>query len=269
MPRLDRETIGTLLSLADMLPGALYRCRNDVDWTMDFLSAGARELTGYTADEIVVDRLVSFGADVILQEDQGPIWDAVQAGLAAGGTWEIEYRIRRRDGQVRRVWEQGRGVFGDDGSLEFLVGFIVDVEDRKRAEAALAEREAELLRKNAEIEALSTPVLEVDDGTLVVPLIGELAAGRGAQLLEVVLPQVVAHRARWLLLDITGLADVSSASAVALLRVAAAARLLGTRCILTGVRPRVAQVLVGLDVALGDLRTAATLKAGLALRLRA
>lgn len=266
--RIAEETVGTLLSLADMLPGALYRCRNDRDWTMDFVSAGARELTGYTVDELVVRRTVTFGADLIVPDDRARAWDDLQTCLAARSPWASEYRIRRRDGQIRCVWEQGRGVFAADGSLEFLVGFIIDIEDRKRAEAAIAEREAELRRKNAEVDALSTPVLEIADGTLVVPLIGELGEARGARLRDVVLPQLVAHAARWLLLDITGLSDVSTASATALLRVARATRLLGARCILTGVQPQVARALVSLDLSLDDLQTAASLKDGLALRAR-
>ncbi|PCC73837.1 PAS domain S-box-containing protein [Nannocystis exedens] len=264
--RLAKESIGTLLALADMLPGALYRCRNDPDWTMDFLSAGIHELTGYSVREVVDERAVSYGTDMIVAEDQARVWEVVQAGLTARSKWEIEYRIRRRDGQVRWVWEQGHGVFSADGSLEFLVGYILEIEDRKRAEALLGDREAELARKNAELEAVSTPVLEVADHTLVVPLIGELTASRDARLLEVLLPAIVQHKARWLLIDITGLTEVAAASAASLVKLVRAALLLGARCILTGVQPRVARVLVGLDVSLGELRTAGSLKDGLALR---
>nr|WP_276600422.1 MULTISPECIES: PAS domain-containing protein [unclassified Nannocystis] len=151
---------------------------------MDFLSAGAHELTGYSVHEVVDARAVSYGVDMIVAEDQAHAWEVVQAGLTAHSKWEVEYRIRRRDGQVRWVWEQGHGVFAADGSLEFLVGYILEIEDRKRAEALLSDRESELARKNAELEAVSIPVLEVADHTLVVPLIGELTATRDARLLN-------------------------------------------------------------------------------------
>ncbi|MFY0533833.1 PAS domain-containing protein [Nannocystis pusilla] len=98
---------------------------------------------------------------MIVAEDQARVWEVVQAGLTARSKWEVEYRTRRRDGQVRWVWEQGHGVFAADGSLEFLVGYILEVEDRKRAEALLSDRESELARKNAELVGLDVSLGEL------------------------------------------------------------------------------------------------------------
>lgn len=264
---LSKQSLETLISLAQTLPGVLYRCRNDADWSMDFISAGALELTGHPPGAFL-EREVAYG-DVIAEEHRDRVWAAVQAGVAARRMWRVEYRISRRDGEVRWVWEQGQGVFAADGALQFLAGYIVDIEVHKLAELELERRELELARKNALIEALGTPVLEVWDGTLVLPVIGELESGRGARLLEAALTQIVAQRARWLLLDVTGLTEISSSSADTLLQIARAIRLLGASCVITGVQPGVARALVELDVELGELQTTRSLKEGLALRLRA
>jgi len=130
-----------LLTLLDNLPGMAYRCRNDPDWTMEFVSEGCRELTGYAPEELIGNRATAYGA-LIHPDDRPRVYADAQRALARGEPFEYTYRIRRADGQWRWVWERGRGVFRDDGSADALEGFISDVTDRVQAEAALrAERD--------------------------------------------------------------------------------------------------------------------------------
>lgn len=109
----------------------------------------------------------------------------------------------------------------------------------------------------------AVPVIPVSDGTLVVPLIGNISAERADQILATILSQVERSRASTVVLDVTGVAVVDTHVAAGLLRVAQATRLMGTTTVLAGIRPEVAQALVGLGVDLVDLRTVATLKEAL------
>jgi len=128
----ERE-LSTLLSC---LPGMAYRCRNDRNWTMTFVSDGGRQLTGYAPEELLESRTKSF-EDLILPEDRPHVRQQVEQALAECRPFQLEYRIRTKDGAVKWVWEQGVGVTDDQsGEVLFLEGFIGDITHRKSAEEA-------------------------------------------------------------------------------------------------------------------------------------
>ena len=136
-----RESQRALATLMSNLPGMAYRCRNDADWTMELVSEGAAELSGYRPEELVGNHVVAF-ADLIHPADRDLVWREVQRGLAAQEPYRLEYRVRTRDGREKWVWEQGRGVFDANGALLALEGFITDVTERKLADQALRASEA-------------------------------------------------------------------------------------------------------------------------------
>ncbi len=129
-----RESQRTLATLMSNLPGMAYRCANDPQWTAEFVSEGAFELTGYTAHEF---EKLSFG-DIIHPDDQERLWEATQQAIAEQRPFQHEYRIRTADGWERWVFEQGRAVLGPAGEVVALEGFISDVTDRRQATLALA-----------------------------------------------------------------------------------------------------------------------------------
>jgi PAS domain S-box-containing protein len=130
-----RESRRLLATLLDNLPGMAYRCRNDRDWTMEFVSEGSRALTGYTPAELVGPRAVAFG-DLIVEDDRDEVWRQVQAALEARQAFQISYRLRRRDGAVAWLWERGQGIFnGSDGPVA-IEGFITDITAQRKAEEA-------------------------------------------------------------------------------------------------------------------------------------
>lgn len=114
---------------------------------------------------------------------------------------------------------------------------------------------------------LTVPTIPVWDGVLMVPILGTLDKQRSASLVNSVLPAVVAHRARHVILDLTGTTSFDSASATSLLQLAGALRLLGTHPILVGLRPALAKLLVGLGVELSGFQTLSTLQEALRLCL--
>ncbi len=128
-----------LQTLMDNLPGMAYRCRNDADWTMEFVSQGSLQLTGYTAEELIGNRGRSYAA-LIQEEDRERVWNEVQRALDRREAFSLEYRIVTAAGQTRQVWEKGSGVFAGEGGVTALEGFIMDVTDRKAAEDELRER---------------------------------------------------------------------------------------------------------------------------------
>lgn len=138
--------------------------------------------------------------------------------------------------------------------------------EQQRAQAEeLAQSLAAQQRLSKMILDLSLPIIPISDHVLIVPLIGNIDTLRASQLLDSVLGEFERRRARVLVLDVTGVAIVDTAVAQALLRVADATRLLGGTTVLVGIRPEVAQTLVGLGVDFRNLRTAASLQEGLRL----
>jgi PAS domain S-box-containing protein len=136
----------TLTSLLTNLPGMVYRCRNDQDWTMEFISPSCQILTGYPSEQFVESGQVSYGRQVILPEDRERVWQEVQAALKDGKPFQISYRIRTAEGTVKWVWEQGCGVFSKTGEVVGLEGYVVDITQQRVLEDQLrkTERLAEL-----------------------------------------------------------------------------------------------------------------------------
>jgi PAS domain S-box-containing protein len=132
------ESQRRLSTLISNLPGMAYRCRNDQDWTMTFVSEGSLELTGYRPDELRDNHVVPYG-DLIHPEDRGRVWQSVQTALAAGGQYQVTYRIVTPEGQ-KWVWEQGRGVTYNEGEVVAIEGFVTDVSERVMNEQLLEQR---------------------------------------------------------------------------------------------------------------------------------
>lgn len=137
--KLEQEKAATserhLSTLIGNVPGMVYRCRNDRNWSMVFVSEGNKELTGYSAEDLVSGK-VQYG-DLIHPEDADRVWQEVQDAVRKNRKFTLEYRIFTRDGTLKWVWEQGIGVFAPDNELLTIEGLIMDVTERKLAEAEL------------------------------------------------------------------------------------------------------------------------------------
>jgi diguanylate cyclase (GGDEF)-like protein/PAS domain S-box-containing protein len=116
--------------LLSNLPGMVYRCRDDADWTMEFVSEGCLELTGYRPEELMLSRTVSFEG-ITHAEDRARVRDEIHRALRTGGRFALEYRIRTRDGREKWVQEKGLGTYSPDGELLGLEGFVSDVTEIK------------------------------------------------------------------------------------------------------------------------------------------
>ncbi|GGB85338.1 hypothetical protein GCM10011352_08950 [Marinobacterium zhoushanense] len=113
----------SLSQLVSNLPVMLYRARNNRNWSMEFVSVGCLELTGYSADALVNQPRLSYGA-LIHPEDAGPVWDQVQDALHRHAPFELHYRILHADGSVRWVSEKGQGLYSSAGAVLGVEGVI-------------------------------------------------------------------------------------------------------------------------------------------------
>jgi PAS domain S-box-containing protein len=131
-----QESQRVYTTLIQNLPGIAYRCHNDPNRTMAFISDGCHELTGYPPTDLLQNKKLAFN-DLILPDHQQRIWNKWQSVLAQKVPFEDEYPIITSQEDVKWVWEKGCGVFSLSGELLYLEGFISDITDRRRVEDAL------------------------------------------------------------------------------------------------------------------------------------
>lgn len=128
----DQETLRMLATLMRNIPGMSYRCLNNPAWTMKFVSEGAGQLTGYSANELVDDAVISFN-EIIHPADRQRIHEEWARVFVEGGTFTSEYRIRTRSGLEKWVWEQGIPLRDSEGRILALEGLIMDISARVEA----------------------------------------------------------------------------------------------------------------------------------------
>lgn len=122
--------------LLNNLPGMLYRCRNDKEWTMLFVSDGCELLTGYTKEELLLNQDISY-IDLIHDADKEMTYTNVDKALKDKTTFSFEYRIHPKHGAIKWVWEQGVGIFDDHGEIIWIEGFITDITVQKNEQKRL------------------------------------------------------------------------------------------------------------------------------------
>ncbi|MCB0359059.1 MAG: PAS domain S-box protein [Bdellovibrionales bacterium] len=135
-------------SVAQRASGVAYVCRNDERYRMHYIGDGVAELTGYTKDEFLNDS-VSF-VELFHPDDTMSIFREVEQALKERRPFLLSYRIRRKDGETRWIYEIGVGVFQGD-ELRFLEGFLSDITEQK---AALHPSETPCLSKNLQPDAI-------------------------------------------------------------------------------------------------------------------
>lgn len=126
---------------ADMisnLPGFVYRCANDKNWTMYYISDGCMNITGYNPKDFIRNNKLAYN-DIIPKDYQKTLWNKWQIIIKNKSVFESEYPIVTANGEIKWVWERGRGIFSDKNKLLYLEGFITDFTERKKYEEKLNE----------------------------------------------------------------------------------------------------------------------------------
>jgi PAS domain S-box-containing protein len=127
------ESERTLSSLMRNLPGIFYRSSSEGAWSLEHISGGIKELTGYDAGALLRSQKVTY-ADLVHQADKEQARTSIEQAVKEAKPYQVIYRLAPRKGKMRWVWEQGRGVEGARGQLTGYEGFIADVTERLEAE---------------------------------------------------------------------------------------------------------------------------------------
>lgn len=118
------------------IPGLAYRCNYDREWTMQYVSDGCFNLTGYPPESLLYNRDLSYN-DIISPEYREILWNKWEQILAKRQPFKHEYEIITASGEKKWVLELGQGVYNEQGEVEALEGIVLDISDRKAIEDAL------------------------------------------------------------------------------------------------------------------------------------
>jgi len=225
----------------------------------EYVSPSAQQVFGHSAEEMMANPLLI--RDMIhpdFHEYFKGKWVELLEGTVPP---TYQYKVVARDGAEKWIVQSNKGIIDDAGAIVGIEGLCRDV----TADVQARER---LQRQADEILELSTPVIQVWRGIVVVPLIGSLDSQRTQHFMEHFLGRLEETASSAAIVDITGVPTIDTQTAQHLIEAVAAARLLGVRVILTGIKPAIAQTLVHLGVDLVDIDTMSSLSAGLQLALR-
>ena len=103
-----------LSNLINKLPNFFYRVKNDKDRTSEYVSEGCFALTGYSSKDFI-DEHIYFG-QLILEADKDMVWNRVQNAIALKDTFNVEYRLKHKNGSIRYFWEQGQGIYDNNNT---------------------------------------------------------------------------------------------------------------------------------------------------------
>jgi len=214
-------------------------------------------------------------SDFFDESEQGRLANEIRPAMVNDGIWQGIARLRRPDGSTWMCQLNAITLHDDQGNVSGNAAFYRDITATLAQAAALSAAEQEQLDlqeqiiagQQAALRELSTPLIPLADGVLVMPLVGTVDSARAQQVLETLLVGIAEHQAETAILDITGVRDIDTGVANALLRAAQAARLLGARVVLTGIGAEVAQTLVHLDLNMESIVTRSNLQGGIAYAL--
>ena len=147
-----------------------------------------------------------------------------------------------------------------DGSVHGVMGLGIDASERVKSEQEVREKLELIERQSATIRALATPIIQVWDEVLCLPVIGTVDSARTADMMQGLLEAIVREQARYAIVDLTGVEVVDTSTADHLIQLFRAAKVLGVDGILCGIRPAVAQTVVALGLELGSVRTMRSLR---------
>jgi rsbT co-antagonist protein RsbR len=186
---------------------------------------------------------------------------------------EMMVQVPDKDGSIEtRYYSALYQPLIEEGTIQGVLYYGSDVTTQVKARQAAEEREAErsllqeqvIQAQEAALRELSTPLIPIADGVVVMPLVGSVDTLRAQQIMETLLSGVAEHHAQYAILDITGVKTVDTHVADALVRAALAAKLLGTQVILSGISAEVAKALVHLGVELSGITCHNDLQSGIA-----
>jgi methyl-accepting chemotaxis protein len=230
------------------------------------------KLMGYTEGEVAGQHhRVFLTPQERVSAEYASFWQELASGKVKSGQF---HRLAKGG---KSIWLEANynPVFDLEGRVERVVKFAIDITDKvesaRATEIALKQvREAELIREelNLALEEMSTPVMPIWDGILLLPLIGVVDSARTDKVVNKTLERINETRSKVFLLDISGVPAMDTAVANQLLKISKATQLMGCETVISGLSPAIARTMVELGVEVGEVRTTATLQQAFAIALR-
>jgi len=221
---------------------------------VETFNPAAERIFGYAAKEVIGKNVKMLMPAPYAAEHDGYLKNYLDTGEAKIIGIGREVVGRRKDGTVFPLdlavteMKAGKG--------RKFIGIIRDLTERQQAEDLIA-------RQGQALIELSTPVIQIWDEVLLLPLIGVIDSTRAQQVIENLLDAIVRYEASVAIMDVTGVPDIDTVIAQHLLKTVSAASMLGAKVIITGVSPEISQTLVKLQVDFAHIRTRGTLRAGM------
>lgn len=151
------ESEARLNNLIKNLPGYVYRCKTDPNWTLIFISSGCHQITGYTSEEFIEQKIIH--KSLVRDDYKDFLWTQSQLDQTLEKVFEQEYPIITKNNEIKWVWERGRIVYNENKQPIYIEGFITEITERKELENELAEHHATI---NGILESAAGPVFSID-----------------------------------------------------------------------------------------------------------
>jgi PAS domain S-box-containing protein len=262
---------------AEELRAALYRMEQsfvtsplanieaDTRGIINRWNRAAEQIFGWSTEEALGKNVIELLVPNLAREQVDQVVGALLSGTATNSRNE---NITKNGRLITCQWYNAV-LYDADGAVTGWLSQTEDITEELRVDHDRVElQEQVIVAQQVALRELSTPIIPIGDGVVAMPLIGTIDSNRAQLVIETLLEGVAASRAKSAILDITGVQVVDTQVANALLLAAQAVNLLGAQVIITGIRPEVAQTLVGLGLDLSGIKTLATLQAGIAYALK-
>lgn len=154
----DREE--RFRTLIANIPGAVYRCACDKNWTVEFFNENISDIAGYPNSDFIKNQVRSY-ASIIHHDDAAAVEKIVLEQIKKHKPFVLEYRIIHKDGSIRWVYDKGRAVYDKKGNVLFLDGVVFDVTERKLVDEALRESGRELRKQKLTLEQKNLALQEI------------------------------------------------------------------------------------------------------------
>ncbi len=250
--RKSEERLRRLVETADVIPWEFDADTN----TFTFVGAQAEKRFGWPA---TFWSRPNFLKENVHPDDRDKALATFARACADGKHPGLDFRVIAQDGQAHWL-HMVIGLVEQENGQRFLSGFFFDITERKESERTLRDKLNIIERQKNDIRTLSTPLLDVSENIVAMPVLGELDEERARRIMDVLLDTITKRNIRGAILDLTGVASISNSTAEHIGRIVRAVELLGARAIVAGIRADVARAIVSLDVGLGRIETRASMK---------
>ncbi len=254
------EELRTFKALVDNAPDSIGVTA--LDGSLIYANRAYQKLTGY--GEALLGKIV-----MELYTDSPDVLDAAFRQMLEQGAWQGELTLRCQHGELIPIQMSSVTIKDAEGRPLAFGAISRDMREQRRAEQErLALQEEVIAAQRQALRELSTPLIPLADRIVAMPLIGSIDSARSQDIMETLLQGVADSHATTAIIDITGVPVVDTQVASALIQTAQAVRLLGAQVIVTGIRPEIAQTLVGIGIDLRGIVTRGSLQTGIAYALQ-